>query len=161
MGAVAAEVLVDFLEAADEVEDMGAEVGASGRGAKMCAAAEGARFVDEAAGGFRVEEGAGAFGACGESCSAGGAKGVGGDEGFCVGQVWGFTGELEMAAVCAKGAGALEGAGCEVGVDFSNLAGGVEFRGGEWIGRRHGIRDFGGGAFFGKDGGFPREVCRR
>ena len=112
MGTVAAEVLVDFLEAADEVEDMGAGVGAAGCGAKMCAAAEGTRLVDEAAGGFRVEEGAGAGGVGGECCSASGAEGVGGDEGFCVGEVWGFTGEFEMAAVGAEGAGALEGAGC-------------------------------------------------
>ncbi len=161
MGAVAVEVLVDFFKAADEVEDMGAGIGASGRGAKMCAAAEGARFVDEAAGGFRVEEGTGAVGAGGEGFSAGGAEGVGGDEGFAVGELRGFAGELEMAAVGAEGAGALEGAGCKFGVDFSNLAGGVGFCSREWIGRGHGIRDFGGGAFFGKDGGFPQAGCRR
>lgn len=82
MRAVAAEVLVDFLEAADEVEDMCAGIWAAGRGAKMRAAAEGARVVDEAAGGFRVEEGTGAVGAGGEGFSAGGAEGVGGDECF-------------------------------------------------------------------------------
>lgn len=90
----------------------------------------------------------------GKGCSAGGAEGVGCDEGFAASEEWGFAGELEMAAVGAEGAGALEGAGCEVGVDFSNLAGGGGFRGGKRIGSGHGIRDFGGGAFFGKDGGF-------
>jgi hypothetical protein len=78
----------------------------------MCAAAEGARFVDEATGGFRVEEGAGAFGAGGEGCSSGGAEGVGGDEGFAARKEWGFSSELEMAAVGVEDAGAVEGAGC-------------------------------------------------
>jgi len=139
VGAVAAEVLVDFLETADEVEDMGAGIGAAGGSAKMGATAERARFVDEAAGGFRVEEGTGAGCVGGEGSSAGGSDGIGGDEGFAAREEWGFSSELEMAAVGAEGAGALEGAGREVGVDFSNLAGGVGFSCGEWIGRGHGI----------------------
>lgn len=44
-----------------------------------------------------------------------------------------------MAAVGAEGAGALEGADCEVGVDFSNLAGGGGFCSGERIGCGHGL----------------------
>ena len=143
------------------LEDMGSWVRAPGCGAEVGAAPEGARVVDEAAGSFRIEQWTSTVITGGEDFAAGGAEGVGGDEGFCVGEVWGFAGELEMAAVGAEGTGALEGAGCEVGVDFSNLAGGVEFRGGEWIGRGHGIRDFGGGAFFGKDGGFLPAGCRR
>jgi hypothetical protein len=161
VGAVAAEVLVDFFEASDEVEDMGAWVGAAGCGAKMCAAAKGARVVDEAAGGFRIEHRANAVITGGEGFSTGGAEGVGGDEGFSVGELWCFTGEFEMTTVGAEGTGALERAGCEVGVDFSNFAGGCGFSSGERIGCGHGIRDFGGGAFFGKDGGFPQEVHHR
>jgi hypothetical protein len=55
MWAVAAEVVVDFLEAVDEVEDMGAGIHAAGGLAKVGAAAEGAGFVDEATGGAGVE----------------------------------------------------------------------------------------------------------
>ena len=49
MRAIAAELFVDLLEAADEVEDIAAGVGSAGGGAEVGAAAEGAVFIDEAA----------------------------------------------------------------------------------------------------------------
>ena len=130
MGADIAEGLVDFFEAADEVEDMSAGIGTAGGGAKVCAAAEGARFVDEAAGGFRVEEGAGAVGAGGKGSAARGTEGVGGDEGFAACEEWCFAGELEMATVGAESAGAFEGTGVKVNVNFFDFACGAGFRGG-------------------------------
>ena len=125
MRSVAAEVVVDFLEAVDEVEDMGAGIHAAGGLAEVGAAAEGAGLVDEATGGAGIEQGAGAVFADGEGFSAGGAEGFGGDEGFAAREVGDFSGELELAASGAEGALALEGAVCEVGVDFFHRGGGV------------------------------------
>jgi hypothetical protein len=118
-------VAVDFLEAVDEVEDMGAGIHAAGGLAEVRAAAEGAGVVDETAGGSGVEKGAGAVFTDGEGFSACGAEGFGGDEGFAAREVGDFSGELELAAPGAEGALALEGAGCEVGVDFFHRGGGV------------------------------------
>ena len=125
MWAVAAEVVVDFFEAVDEVEDMGAGIHAAGGLAEVGAAAEGAGFVDEATGGAGIEQGAGAVFADGEGFSACGTEGFGGDEGFAAREVGDFSGELELAAPGAEGALALEGARREVGVDFFHRGGGV------------------------------------
>jgi hypothetical protein len=118
-------LVVDFLQAVNEVDYMAAGIGAAGGLAEVGAAAEGAGFVDEATGGAGIEQGAGAVVADGEGFSAGGAEGFGGDEGFAAREVGDFSGELELAAPGAEGALALEGAVCEVGVDFFHRGGGV------------------------------------
>jgi hypothetical protein len=160
-GAGALEVAVDFFEAVDEVEDLAAGMGAAGGLAEVGAAAEGAGFVDEAAGGAGIEQGTGSVVADGEGFAAGGAEGFGGDEGFAAREVGDFAGELELATPGAEGALALEGAGCEVGVDFFHRGGGVGFQAGEGVGGGHGIRVCGRGAFCGRGGGFRREGRRR
>jgi hypothetical protein len=70
----------------------------------MRAATEGAGFVDQATGGFGIEEGAGSIGGVGESFSASGAEGFGGDEGLASRELGDFSSEMELAAFGAEGA---------------------------------------------------------
>ena len=142
MGTVAIEMGVDFFEAADEVEDLVSRVGAAGGCTEMRAAAEGAGFVDQATGGFGIEQRAGSIGGVGESFSAGGAEGFGGDEGLASCEMGDFSGEMELAAFGAEGAIPLQWACCEVGIDFLNLGGGFGFQTGEGIGRGHELMRF-------------------
>ena len=88
-------------------------------------------------GGFRIEQRAGSIGGVGESFSAGGAEGFGGDEGLSSRELGDFSGEMELAAFGAEGAIPLQWARCEVGVDLLNLGGGFGFQKGEGIGRGH------------------------
>ena len=114
-------MFVDLFEAADEVEHFAAGVGAAGGGAEVGAAGEGAVGVDEAAGGGRVEERTGTVGAGWEMFAAGGLERAGGEEGFAAGEIGGFAGEFEVAALRAEFAVAFDGAGGEVVVDGADL----------------------------------------
>jgi hypothetical protein len=139
MRTIAVEAGVDFLQAADEVEDLVSWVGASGGGAEMRAATEGAGFVNETAGAFGVEERAASVMWHGQVFATRGSEGFCGDKGFASGELGDFTGEMELAAFGAERAIPLQWSRGEVGVDLQNLGGGFHFQTGEGIGRGHGL----------------------
>jgi hypothetical protein len=108
-GAGAAELFVEGFEFSDEIEDVGAGVGAAGGVAEVGAATEGAMRVNGAAHVF-AEERAGPVRGLGDGFTAGGAPACGGGDGFPLGEVRGFAGEFEAATLGAAEAGPGKGA---------------------------------------------------
>lgn len=119
--AVAAELAVDYFEAADEVDDIAPCVWAAGGSAEMCAASEWTVFVDKTAQGLRIEEGTGAIIAGGQGFAPGGFEGACGEEGFAAGEIGRFAGGFEVTALCAKLTGAVDRLLGKITVDGSDF----------------------------------------
>ena len=98
MGTVSTELGIDFLQPADEVEDFLALHRAAGGLAEVSAAPEGTGIIDEAFVGLGLEKGTGSVSGFRQMPSTGGAKAMGGDQGFPSRQLGSFSREFELAA---------------------------------------------------------------
>ena len=121
MRAVAAELFVDLLEAADEIDDFAARIGSARRGAEVGPAAEGSVLVNEAARALRIQQGARPVSAGRQRFASGGLERAGREQGLAAGQVRDFAREFEVATLGAEFTVALDGAGGQVAVDAAHL----------------------------------------
>jgi hypothetical protein len=112
---------IEIFQAADQVEDFAARVGAAGGGAEMGAAAEGAILVDEAAA-VLAQERAIALARGGQRLAPGGADGLRGDERLAAGELRRFAGQAELAALGAAEAGAFDRPGVDLAVDGADFS---------------------------------------
>jgi len=120
-------LVVDGLEAMDQIDDTRARSGAAGGRTEVSATPEGAVLVDQAARGFRMEEGAGPVGSFRQFSSPGGPEGLGRDERFALGEVGRQAGDFEVATLGPQGAVAGQRALGQFLVNGANL---LQFRGG-------------------------------
>lgn len=114
---VPAELGIDLLETTNEVEDFFSIPRTASGLAKVSAATERAGGIDKALLGLGLKERAGAVGGCGQMLTSGGAKSLGGDEGFPASQEGCFSGQLEVATFASTQALANGGSLGEVLVD--------------------------------------------
>ena len=117
MGSVAAEIGVDGLESANEIEDIFTIHGTPCGLAEVGTTTKGARLIDEALLGLGLEERAGTVGGFGQRFAACGTEALGREESFTAGEVGGTAGEFELAAFGTAKAVALNGPLGEVGID--------------------------------------------
>ena len=125
MGAVPAELGIDFLKPTDEVEDFLALHRAASRLAEVGAAAEGSGIIDEAFVGLGLEKGTGPVGGFWQMFSAGSAKAMGYEQGFPSGQLGSFSREFELAAFRSTKAVAPDRSLGEIGINRTDAGKGL------------------------------------
>ena len=119
------EFLVHDFEAADEVENVAAQVWATGGRAEMGATTERAIGIDHTASGVAFEQGTRAVGGFRKLFATGGAKGFGRDEGFAFGQVGRPAGELKATTLRASLAIAFDWSLCQFCIHRPDFTKGV------------------------------------
>lgn len=117
-------LIYDF-EPPDEVEDVAAQVWATGGGAEMRATTERAISINHTAPGVAFEQGTRAVGGVRKLLAPGGAKGFGRDEGFAFGQVRRPAGELKATTLRAGLAIARHRALCQFCIHRPDFTKGV------------------------------------
>ena len=117
MGTIAAEVGINGLESANEIENIFAIHGTASGLAEVGTTTKGARLIDEALLGLGLEKGAGTVGGFGQSFPTCGTKTMSGEEGLAAGEVGGPSSKFKLAAFGATKAVALDRTLSEFGVD--------------------------------------------
>ena len=125
VGAISTELGIDFFQSADEIENFPALHRAASCLAEVSAAPERAGIVDEAFVGLGLEKGTGSVGGFRQMFSAGGAKAMGGDQGFPSGQLGSFSREFELAAFRSTKAVAPDRSLGEVGINRTDAGKGL------------------------------------